>query len=356
MAAINFGSTVSLEQAAQLIFRNPKNRFYIKGEPGIGKSALMALLAKLLPNHNMVYRDVSTMDLGDIGYPAMDHEAKVSRLYPMAGWRLTEGKPVCVMLDEFTKGADPVKNMLHPLLEVNNPRLGDVPLPEGSIVFMTGNLTSDGVGDTIKAHTKNRITTLHVRKPDSEGWLKWAVSSGKIEPVVMAWVDRFPHALASYLDEGQAENPYIYHPKKMQDSFVSPRSLELASDPIANREHYDEASLIAALSGTLGEAAARDIQAFVAFQDQLPSWDSIIDEPKHARIPDSSGACAVLVFGAVTKVDRNNIDQFMVYLDRMAPEWQAAFCITIARDAAKQAIAFSNKSFAKWVLANEDII
>jgi hypothetical protein len=46
----------------------------------------------------------------------------------------------------------------------------------------------------------------------------------------------------------------------------------------------------------------------------------------------------------------------MVYLERLAPEWQAAFCITIARDPAKQAIAFSNKSFAKWVLANEDII
>jgi len=356
MAAINFGSTVTLEQAARLIVSVPKNRHYIKGEPGIGKSAIMEMMSKILPNHLMVYQDVSRLDLGDVGYPAMDHEAKVSRLYPMASWRLTEGKPVCIMLDEFTKGADPVKNMLHPLLEVNNPRLGDVSLPEGSIVFMTGNLTSDGVGDTLKAHTKSRVSTLHVKKPDSEQWLRWAVSSGQIDPVVMAWVDRFPHALASYLDDGQAENPYIYQPKKMQDSYVTPRSLELASNIISARSEFDDASLIADLIGTIGEAAARDMQAFIAFQDQLPSWDSIIGEPKHARIPDSSGACAVLVFGAVTKVDRNNIDQFMVYLERLAPEWQAAFCITIARDPAKQAIAFSNKSFAKWVLANEDII
>lgn len=356
MAAINFGSTVTLEQAARLIATVKSNRFYIKGEPGIGKSALLHMVKALLHDYLAIYRDISTMDLGDVGYPAMDHEAKESRLYPMAGWQLNAGKPLLIMYDEFTKGADPVKNMLHPSLEVNNPRIGDVLLPEGTIVFLTGNLTSDGVGDTLKAHTKSRITTLHVKKPDSEQWLRWAVSSGKIDPVVMAWVDRFPHALASYTDDGQAENPYIYNPKKMQDSYVTPRSLELASNIISKRTEFDDASLIAALSGTIGEAAARDMQAFIAFQDQLPPWDSIINEPKHARIPDSSGACAVLVFGAVTKVDRNNIDQFMVYLDRLAPEWQAAFCITIARDPAKQAIAFSNKSFAKWVLANEDII
>ena len=104
MAAINFGSTVTLEQAARLIVSVPKNRYYIKGEPGIGKSALLEMLRRMLADHLCVYRDVSTMDLGDVGYPAMDHEAKVSRLYPMAGWRITEGKPVCVMLDEVTKG------------------------------------------------------------------------------------------------------------------------------------------------------------------------------------------------------------------------------------------------------------
>lgn len=356
MTSISFGTTVSLAQAATLIARNPKNRFFIQGEPGIGKSALLGTLAQMLPNHIPVYRDVSTMDLGDVGYPAMDHEAKVSRLYPMAGWHITEGKPVCIMLDEFTKGADPVKNMLHPLLEVNNPRLGDVPLPEGSIVFMTGNLSSDNVGDALKAHSRNRITTLHIRKPDSEAWNQWAVTSGKIDPVIMAWVDRFPHALASYLDEGQQDNPYIYSPKKVQTSFVTPRSLELASSLVTNRQHYDEATLIAGLSGTLGEAAARDIQAFVAYQDQLPPWDTVIGNPRMARIPDSAGACAVLIFGAVMRIDRGNIDNFMTYLDRMAPEWQAAFCITIARDPAKQAVAFSNKSFADWVRKNEDIL
>jgi hypothetical protein len=183
-----------------------------------------------------------------------------------------------MLIDEFSKSMEPVKNMLHPLLEVNNPRLGDVSLPEGSIVFMTGNLTSDGVGDTLKAHTKSRITTLHVKKPDSEQWLRWAVSSGKIDPVVMAWVDRFPHALASYTDDGQSENPYIYQPKKMQDSYVTPRSLELASNIIAKRSEFDDASLIAALSGTIGEAGGNEETELGTFAHQLHAFRPARDD------------------------------------------------------------------------------
>jgi hypothetical protein len=355
MASINFGSTVSIEQAAKFIARNPTVRVCLLGEPGIGKSSILEMLRRMLQDYLMVYRDAATLDLGDVGCPGIDHDAQLSRMYPNAGFRLTEGAPVCMMIDEFTKASsDAIKNMLHPLLEVNNPRLGDVPLPEGSIVFLTGNLTSDGVGDSLKAHTRNRVTILHVRKPDSAEWLKWAVTSNKISPVIMAWVDRFPHALASYLDSGQEDNPYIFNPKRVQQSFVTPRSLEKASEIVSNPDNADV--LIQALAGTVGEAAARDIQAFVAYQEQLPKWEEIMDSPKGAKVPDSAGACAVLVFGAVMRIDANNIDRWMTYLERLDAEWQAAFCCNIARDSAKQGIAFSNKSFAKWVQENEDIL
>jgi hypothetical protein len=356
MAAINFGSTVSLAQAAKLIIHNPDNIICLQGPPGIGKSSIMAFFkAHFGGAYNYAYFDCASKDLGDVTMPVPNRELQVTEYFPNAVLQFHAGKPMVVILDEYSKAPQPVQNMLHPFFEIEK-RLGDKPLPPGSIIVVTGNNTSDGVGDNLKAHTLNRMTTIEVRPPTSEEWVQWAVSSGKIDPVLIAWVDRFPHAMAYYRDGGQDDNPYIFNPKKVQRGFVSGRSLERASSFITNRAHYDNDALINALIGTLGEAAARDIQAFIAFQDQLPPWDSIITEPKHARIPDSSGACAVLVFGAVTKVDRNNIDQFMVYLDRLAPEWQAAFCITIARDPAKQAIAFSNKSFAKWVLANEDII
>ena len=363
MSTINFGSTVTLQQAAQLILSNPKVRFLVRGEPGIGKSSMLGYIAKLLAStHNAAYLDVPNMDLGDIAMPVIDHENKVTRYYPNARFRLHEGKPVVLMYDEFTKGPEPVKNMLHPSLEVSAPRLGDLFIDEGvtddryrSIIFLTGNLLSDGVGDNMKAHTRNRIVEIVVSKPDSDQWLDWALNND-IDPSVMAWVRQFPHALSSYTEDGQGDNPYIYNPRKVQTAYVTPRSLAIASNIVSTRDRNDVSAMIAALKGAIGEAAARDMQAFIDYQDQLPSWDSIIQSPKTAKVPDSTGACAVLVFGAISKIDKGNVNQFFEYLTRFEAEWQACFAINVAKNQSKSSVAFSCPAFTKWIAANQDII
>lgn len=355
MSNLSFGSQLSLKQAASLILSTPMNRYLLQGEPGIGKSSLLKALSAALPEHEVAYIDVPNMDLGDIAMPVIDHETKVTKYYPNSRFKIHTGKPVIIMLDEYTKGFDPVKNMLHPMLEVANPRLGDVSIRDESIVFLTGNLSSDGVGDNLKAHSRNRVIPITVRKPDADEWLEWAVNND-IEPVVMAWVRQFPHALASYTDETQSDNPYIYNPKKVQTAFVSPRSLERASNIVRVREQIDADTLIAAMSGAIGEAAARDMQAFVEYQDQLPTWENIIKNPKTCDVPDSAGACAVLIFGAITKVDKTTMAAFMEYLSRFEPEWQACFAINVAKSPQKQGVAFSSTAFADWVSKNEDLL
>lgn len=353
---IDFGSTISLAEAASLINAIPDNRFLLEGEPGIGKSSIMKTLRRMLGDgYVYAYFDCAQKDLGDIAMPSVNREARVTEYFPNAALQLQHGKPAVIMLDEFAKAPPPVQNMLHPLLEEHNPRLGDIELPAGSIVFLTSNLSTDGVGDVIKGHTLNRVTRVRVAKPDADQWLEWAVNND-IDPVVMAWVRQFPHALASYTEGNQSENPYIYNPKAMQKSYVSPRSLSRASNIVSKRGLISANSLTAALAGTIGEAAARDMQAYIAYQDQLPTWDSITAKPKEAAVPTSAGACAVLIFGAIMKVTKETMQPFMTYLERFEPEWQACFAINIAKNPSKQTIAFSSPAFANWVQANEDLL
>jgi hypothetical protein len=351
---ITFGKTVSLYEAEALITSVTTNRFHLMGEPGIGKSSMLERIAGKL-GMDYAYIDVPNMDLGDIAMPVVDHATKTTKYYPNARFKLETGKPVIIMLDEFSKGAEPVKNMLHPLFEVVNPRLGDKAAPDGSIIFSTGNLSSDGVGDGMKAHTKARLTKLVVRKPNAKEWLNWAVPKG-IDPTVCAFVDRYEHVLASYLDGGQHDNPYIFNPRTVQDSFVCPRTLELASNIVRQRAMFSSDALIAALTGVVGEAAARDLQAFVSYADQLPTKESIIKDPKSATVPNQPGACAVVVYSLISAAQKDNFSQFMEYIKRFDAEWQATFAIQIAKNVSKQAIAFGNRDFSKWVADNQDLL
>jgi hypothetical protein len=177
-----------------------------------------------------------------------------------------------------------------------------------------------------------------------------------IEAEVIAWVSRFPQVLASYTDGGQNDNPYIYNPKRNQNAFVSPRSLETASNIVRTRSQNDPDAVIAALTGALGESGARDMQAYIEFADQLPTWEATVSKPDTAPVPTSPGACSIVVFGAISRVTKETITPFMQYLERFEPEWQAVFAVNIAKAPAKQSIAFSCKAFASWVAANQDLL
>jgi hypothetical protein len=354
MAEVNFGKAVTLDQAVTLITTNPDTRFMLRGEPGIGKSWMLEVIASKL-GYGHAYIDVPNLDLGDIAMPVINHETKTTHYYPNARFGLHTGKPMVIMLDEFSKGADPVKHMLHPMLEKANPRLGDIAIPKETIVFMTGNLATDGVGDTLKAHTRNRIVSVRVQKPDADQWISWAMNNDVVAEVI-AWVSRYPHVLASYTDGAQADNPYIYNPKKSQDAFVSPRSLVTASNIVRTRHLNDADAVIAALTGAIGESGARDMQAYLEFSDQLPTWEQTIEHPMTTKIPTDPGACAIIVFGAIARVTRDSITPFMKYLERMSAEWQAVFAINIAKSDTKQEIAFSCKAFSDWVAKNQDLL
>jgi hypothetical protein len=46
----------------------------------------------------------------------------------------------------------------------------------------------------------------------------------------------------------------------------------------------------------------------------------------------------------------------MEYIKRFDAEWQATFAIQIAKNVSKQAIAFGNRDFSKWVADNQDLL
>jgi len=342
---------VTLNQAATVIATVGRNvTFMLKGQPGIGKSSILKMLATQLPDYHVAYVDVTNLDLGDVAMPVIDRELMVTNYAPNARFGLarTQHKPVLLMLDELTKATKPILNMLLPIILER--RLGDVALPEGSIVFATGNLESDGVGDNLPGHAHNRMTVLDIANPDADSWLQWAMSND-IAPEVMAFAKQYPQVFERY-DQISGDNYYIYNPLKGQTkAFCSPRSLEKASHIIKARAVLGDA-LLPALIGTVGEAAARDMEAMTALADQVPSFDAIIKNPDNCRLPDGVGAYFLVSFMLAGRVKQDTMDAVMTYVSRFESfEAKALFLSSVASNSEKVRFAVMNRAFTKEAAA-----
>lgn len=354
MTTINFGQTVSLNEAATLIAVCPELRVHMESEPGIGKTAQLPIIAKKAGIRQSLYIDATQYSTGDGALPAINHDTKTSSFYinDRFGFHLNE--PVVVLIDELPKASQSVQNELQTLLE-EHPRFYGTPLPKGSIICSSGNLSGEGLGDKTKDHTLNRRTTVRVRKPTNEEWIHdYAVNAG-VDGSVIAWARATPQAFASYLDEGQEDNHLIYNPRRPGRSFFSPRSAVKASHIIKRRREIGMNAMTCALIGTVGQQAAQDISAYVEYQNELPSWREIIENPRSVHVPTSAGAQSVLIFGAVQRVEIDTIDAAMEYIQRFDENWVATFCLSLAKSA-KQAVGFNNVKYTKWLADNQDLL
>lgn len=344
---------VNLIQAANIIRTvGAINTILLMGQPGVGKSAILTMLAKELPDYLPCYIDVANLDLGDLGMPVIDKELMQTHYAPNARFGIAKGqhRPVLLMLDELGKGSKPVMNMLLPV--INEHRIGDVTLPTGSIVFATTNLATDGVGDNIPAHAHNRMTVLDVANPTVEEWLAWGVEND-IAPEILAFAREFPQVFERYDDidpttKSANTNPYIFNPMTGNTkAFCSPRSLERASNIIKVRDAIGPAFL-ASLVGTVGESAARDMEAMVLMADQLPRFKSIISSPTTTKLPESIGAYFLLAFSLAARADADNMDALMEYVGRWDSfEASTLFIATLASNKNKVGMACKFRSFTQ---------
>jgi hypothetical protein len=354
MQTINFGQSVSLSEATTLIAACPEIKVHMVSEPGIGKSSQLPVIARKAGIDQYLYIDASQYSTGDGAMPAVNHDTRTSSFYINERFGFHTGKPVVIMVDELSKAMQSVQNELHTLFE-ENPRFYGVNLPEGSIVCSSGNRAGEGVGDKTKDHTINRQTIVDVRKPTNEEWIHdFAVNAG-VEGSLVAWAYNTPQAFASYRDEGQEDNHLIFNPRRPGRPFFSPRSGYKASHIIKRRRELGENTMTCALRGTIGEQAALDLAAYIAHQNEMPGWREIVESPRSVIVPTSPGAQSVLIFGAVQRVDETTIDAFMQYLERFDTNWQATFCLALAKSA-KQRVGFRNASYAKWIADNQDLL
>jgi len=349
---------VDLDQATQMIATmGHKRTILVQGHMGTGKSSMLKTLADMFPNHIPCYFDATTKDLGDLMLPRiaeLDAGASYVSYAPNEELGIHHSRPVIVMLDEYGKANPAVKQGLTAFMLER--RMGNLKLHPDSIVFATTNLGGEGVGDMLVAHQRNRITVVTLKKPDYMNYIEWGINNG-IDHTLLGWVKDNPHVFQSFEDvQNPEDNPYIFHPRSQRAAFVTPRSLEAASDWLKVRDRLDDMSLTAALIGTVGDRAAMDLMAFVRLSNDLPTLKSIKETPETAKVPESAAAVCMVVYRTLASIEADWLDAWMTYLNRLPAEAQGLFANGVrAPKYAKQGLVMTNKAFTQWARAKSHL-
>jgi len=348
---------LSLEQCADLITAvGPERTVVVQGDMGSGKtSGLRSELSARHPNHVYVEFDCTNKDIQDLSVPKFmqrvgDMISDYVEFVPNSELGAHLGKPVIINFDEFLKAPEPVKKGVRRVMLER--MVNGIKLPEGSIVYGTSNLGSEGVGDSLQAHQRNAIIVVRMRKSTNIEWIEWGINNG-IHTSVLAFAKDNPQIFQSFEEvRNPDDNPDIYHPMdKSRLAFITGRSLETASRILHKRGVLDDQTVMASLIGSIGANAAQNLMAVEALSEQMPSRKSILDDPDSAKVPSNVAALCMVVFRSLATMDREFVDPWMRYFARIPSEAQSMFVNGVRAKtyaAERKSIIMTNARFTKW--------
>jgi hypothetical protein len=341
----------------------PQRTVMVRGHIGSGKSSTIKTLGERLPDHQCVYFDCTTkVDSGDLQFPTINTQDEANKyveyvLHEELG--LQYNKPIILMFDEWGKGNHSVQ--LATLRIMLERVIANKKLPEGSIVFCTTNLSSEGVKDLCPPHAMNRVLDVEMRKPDNMEWLTEFAVNNNIHPIVMGWVKDTPQLGQDFREiKDPDENKMIYHPKRVGGGqFASWRSVHACSDLMWVRDKLDDTTLTAGIVGAVGMEAGLDLMTRITIHDQLPSQESLRQDPDNAIVPTSASAIHMIIFRALASIDKQwitdgSLNNFVRYLRRLPRDAQNIFAMSVLhKDYSKRDVIGMASEFLKWARDNQ---
>lgn len=187
-----------------------KDPLFIWGDPGIGKSEIVAQAAKqlseLIPGFqpNVIDRRLSTMENTDLmGLPNIDSNNRTSWSTPSFLPTDPNWKGI-IFFDEFNQAQPSTMNACYQL--ILDRKLGDYTLPDGALIVAASNeADSTNFGEEIPKPLANRFAHCTLIA-DSESWATWAIKAG-IRPEVISFVRNNP---GYFWDHNRYEASKIY--------------------------------------------------------------------------------------------------------------------------------------------------
>jgi hypothetical protein len=317
-------------------FRN-RLKVLIVSSPGIGKSALVELAAKMA-EADLVVMHPAVSDPTDFkGMPAVIKSGSrtLAEFLPFGSLRkLVEatGLTVC-FIDDIGQAPHAVQAALMQLIqarEVDGTRISD------HVVFVGATNDSSHMAgvSSILEPVKSRWDTIIELVCDVDDWVAWALGRG-IAPAVIAFVRFRPNLLNDFKATRELKNS------------PCPRTVESVGRWVATG--IEDPLVIA---GAAGLGFATEFTAFMKVWRAIPDLDHIIQNPAIATVPSRSdpSLCVALVCALASKAAKGNFAAIITYLERLPKEYE----FLAVRDAtARDATLNETAAYTQWALKNQ---
>jgi energy-coupling factor transporter ATP-binding protein EcfA2 len=291
----------------------------IKGAPGIGKTDLVFSAAEA-EKHEVILSHPPVEDPTDSkGIPWYDPKTERMRFMPVGQIaKVLEAKrPTVWFIDDLGQAPESVQKAYMQWClarEVDGNRL-----PDCVKIVAATNRRSDRAGVSgILEPVKSRFTIVEM-EPNVEDWSEWALDH-----------DQPPEVIA-YLRNVKTEAFNKFEPTVDISNSPCPRNWA-AVGRILNMNLADTDVRFSLFIGRVGEAAATEFNSYLKIVEQAPSFDEVIRDPKHCKIPDNPAALYALSSTIAHRADVKNFGKVSVYVQRMHAAEKGEFCAFLLRD------------------------
>lgn len=259
--------TVTADTARRCLLKafDIKQPVFLWGPPGIGKSEVVASIAKELGGL-MIDLRLTQMDPTDLrGIPFYNKElGKMDWAPPidLPDEETASKYPIVLLfMDEMNSAAPATQSTAYQL--VLNRRVGKYVLPDNVVMVAAGNRESDkGVTYRMPSPLANRF--LHVEmRVDHESWERWAT------------LNRIHKDVVGYIGFAK-QDLYDFDPRSSSRAFATPRSWTFVSRLLSDSDVSDS-DLTDLVSGAVGEGVAVKFMAHRKIAGQLPRPETVLD-------------------------------------------------------------------------------
>jgi len=297
---------------------NPKT-IMTWGSPGIGKTEIIYQLAQE-ENVEVVSVILTLYDPTEIkGLMVYNPNEDKVKLVPMID---IPKKKFIFFIDEINTAPQAVRDAS--LRIIHEKKIADVALPEDTMIVLAGNRNQDKINPTrFTAPFINRCCHVML-EPSFEDWKEWGYPTGKVNPSIYAYLERFPE--------------HFVTPPAIDRPFCTPRSWKNVSDVL-------EFNYPQFVYGYVGEDVGVNFFNFIKHCDGIDKDIKNIFRGNFVYPPASeverSWMLATIL--PVSAKDDQDIERLMEYSAK-APEHWNTFAICMVKN---MVLTFSNNAIIK---------